>query len=75
MRTYKVTRGHIITNRGPHTMLTQQWRYLQLARNSIYNLFPAKSIVSYSRIISIRLYVRLKGTCSLVDRALLNTGE
>jgi len=52
--------------------LTQQWRYLNLARNSFFILFPAEYIVSYRQIISSRLYVRLKGTCSLVSRALLN---
>jgi len=40
-------------------MLTQQWRYLNLTRNSFYILFPAKGIVSYRQIISSRLYVRL----------------
>ena len=41
-------------------MLTQQWRYLNLTRNSFYILLPAKGIVNYRQIISIRLYVRLK---------------
>jgi len=40
--------------------LTQQWRYLNLTRNSFYSLFLAKCIVSYRKIISSRLYVRLK---------------
>jgi len=31
----------------------------------LYILFPAKGIVSYTQIISSRLYIRLKGTCSL----------
>jgi len=44
-------------------------------RNSFYILFPAKGIVSYRQIISSCLYVRLKGTCSLVGQALSNTGE
>jgi len=56
-------------------MLTQQWRYLNLTRNSFYIMFPVKGIVSYMQIIFSRLYVRLKGTCSLVGRALLNIGE
>ena len=49
--------------------LTQQWRYLNLTRNCFYILFPAKGIMSYRQINSIRLYVRLKGTCSLASRA------
>ena len=40
--------------------LTQQWRYLNLTRNSFYILLPAKGIVSYRQIISSHLYVRLK---------------
>jgi len=56
-------------------MLTQQWRYFNRTRNSFYVLFPAKGIMSYRQIISIRLYVRLKGIYSLAGRALLNTGE
>jgi len=43
-------------------MLTQQWRYLNLIRNSFYILFPVKDIVSYRQIISSRLYVRLKAS-------------
>jgi len=43
--------------------------------NSFYILFPAKGIISYGHIIYIRLYVRLKGTCSLASRTLSNTGE
>jgi len=31
--------------------------------------------MSYKQIISIRLYVRLKGFCSLAGRERLNTGE
>jgi len=38
-------------------------------------LFPAKGIVGYRQIISSRLYVLLKETCSLAGRALSNTGE
>jgi len=56
-------------------MLTQQWRYLSLTRNSFYILFLAKCIVSYRQIISSRLYVRLKETCSLAGGALLNIGD
>jgi len=37
---------------------------------SFYILFPAKGIVSYRKIISSCLYVRLKGTYSLASRAL-----
>ena len=55
--------------------LMQQWKYLNLTRNSFYVLFPAKGVVSYRQVISSRLYVRLKGPCSLASRALLNTGE
>jgi len=55
--------------------LTKQWRYLKLTRNIFYILFPAKGDISFRQIISSRLYVCLKGTCSLASRALLNTGE
>jgi len=43
--------------------------------NRFYIFFLAKGIMSYRQIISIRLYVRLKGTFSLASRALVNTGE
>jgi len=40
------------------------------------NLKPGYgSVMSYRQIISSRLYVRLKGTCSLASWALLNNGE
>jgi len=55
--------------------LTQQWRYLNLTRNSLYILFPAKDIMSYWQFISSFLYVRLKRACSLAGRALSNTYE
>jgi len=55
--------------------LTQQWQYPNLTRKSFYILFPAKGMVIYRQIISIRLYVRVKGTCSHAGRALLNTGK
>jgi len=42
---------------------------------SFHMLFPAKCIVSYRQIISSRLYILLKGTCSLAGRELLNTDE
>ena len=48
MGSYKVTRG-------PHHDLTQQWRYLNLSKNSFYILFPAKGFVSSGQIISSRL--------------------
>jgi len=35
-----------------------------------YILFPAKGIMSYKQIISSRLYVHLKETCSLASQAL-----
>jgi len=63
------------TSQGRIITLTQQWRYLNLTRNSLYILLPAKGTMSYKQIISSRFYVRLKGTCSLASRALLNTGE
>jgi len=50
--------------------LTQHWRYVNLTRNSFYILFPTKGVASY--IISSRLCVRSKGTCSLAGRALSN---
>ena len=68
MRTYRVTRG-------PRLTLTQQWRYLNLARNSFCILFSAKGFVSYMQIVSNRLYVPSKGTCSLAGRVLWNTSE
>jgi len=50
--------------------LTQQWRYLKsTGRNSIYILFLAKDI---KQIVYSRLYVRLKGTCLLDNRAFVN---
>jgi len=55
--------------------LTQQWRSLNLTSCNFCILILAKGIVSCSQIISSYLYVRLKGTCSLSGRALLNTGE
>jgi len=55
--------------------LTQQWRYLNLTRNSFHILFPGKGIMSYRQIFSSRLYVFLKETCSLASGALVNTGE
>jgi len=39
-------------------ILTQQWRYLNLTRNSFTSLFPAKGIMSYRQTISSRLYIR-----------------
>jgi len=46
---------------GPHyDAVTQQWRFVNLTRNSFYVLFPEKGIVSYRQIISSRLYVSLK---------------
>jgi len=55
--------------------LTEQWRYLNFTRNRLYIVFLAKDIMSYRQIISRRLYVRLKVTCPLASRALLNTVE
>jgi len=68
MRTNEVTPGRHYDADNP----TQQWRYLNLTRNSFHILFPAKSIISYRQIITSRLYVHLKGTCSLASRVLLN---
>jgi len=56
-------------------MLTQQQRCLNFTRSSFYTLFPAKGVTGYKEIISSRLDVRLKRTCSLASRALLNTDE
>jgi len=39
--------------------LTQQWRYFNLTRNNFYIVYPAKGIMSYRKITSSRLYVRL----------------
>jgi len=55
--------------------LTQQWRYLNLTKNSFYILNLAKCIVSYRQTISSRPYVRLKKACSLAGGALSNIGE
>jgi len=69
MRTYEVTECRIMT-------LTQQWRrYPNLSRNTFHILLPTKDITGYEQIIPSRLYVRLKGTCSLAGRAILNTGD
>jgi len=38
--------GHGALAAGRIVTLTQQWLYLNLTRNSFYNLFPAKSIGS-----------------------------
>jgi len=65
----------IETNSDDRIMtLTQQWRYMNLTRSSFYILSVAKGMASYAQINSSFLYVGLKGTCSLVGRALLNTG-
>jgi len=75
MRTYKV-------NRGPHYSYSRAalWRWHNnggtwTLLESFYILFPATSIMSYRQIVSCRLYLLLKGTCSLASRTLLNTGE
>jgi len=44
-------------------------------KKQLLHLIPAKVIVSYRQSISSSLCVRLKGTCSLDYRSLLNTGE
>jgi len=48
--------------------LTQQWLHRNLSKNSFCILFHANGIVGYMQIISSRLYVRLKRTCSLTSR-------
>jgi len=66
MRTYEVTRG-------PHYDADATMALcLNLTRDIFYILFPAKGIVGYREIISSRLYICLKGTCSLAGWALLN---
>jgi len=50
--------------------LMQQLQYLNISKNSFHILFSARGIVSYREIIPSRLYIRLKGTCSLFSRAL-----
>jgi len=50
--------GPIKQPEGRIMTLAQQWRYLNLTRNSFYILFLAKCTVSYRQIISSRLYVR-----------------
>jgi len=68
MRSYKVTGGAHYD--GDATTAVPD-----IPLNSFYILFPAKGIMSYSQIISCRLYVHLKRTCSLVGRAISNTCE
>jgi len=41
-------------------MLTQQWRYLNLTRNSFHILYPAKGIVIHREIIPSLHHVHLK---------------
>jgi len=65
MRTYKVPISTLWLPEGRILMLTQQWRYRNLASKSFYILFRAKGIISYRQIISSRPYVRSKGICSL----------
>jgi len=68
MRTYEVTRG-------PHyNAYVTMTVYLSLTRNSFCISFRAKCVI-YRQNISSRLYVVLKGTCSLASQARLNTGE
>jgi len=55
--------------------VTQQWRYLNFTRNSLYIIFPAKDVVGYRETISSHLYVHSKEACSLTGRTLLNTDE
>jgi len=55
MRTSKATRGQHHAD--------EKMAVLNLTRNRFYILFPAKGIVSYKKIISSLLYVRLKGIC------------
>jgi len=55
-------------------MLTQQWQYLNLVRNSIYILFPAKDVIQANHF-QPPLYICLKRTCALASQALLNTAE
>jgi len=52
MSTYNVTRGS-------HYDADATMAVPELTRNSFYILFPAKGIMNYRQIISIRLYVRI----------------
>ena len=74
----KFSWGQVSITRGLHyeadaTMTVPEPHYL--LETTLTSLFPAKGIVDYRQIVSNRLYVLLKGTCSLADRALSNTGE
>ena len=69
IRTYKATRGTHCD--ADATMSVPE----PCEKLLIHFLFPAKCIVSYRQIISSRLYVRLKETCSLAGGALLHIGE
>jgi len=66
-----------MTTRGPHydADATVAVPESHCSKNSFCILFPAKGVVSYGQIISSRLYVRLKVTCLLAGRALLNTDQ
>ena len=68
IRTYKATGG-------PHYDADATMAVPEPYQNSFYILFLAKYIVSYRQIISSRLYVRLKETCSLAGGTLLNIVE
>jgi len=44
-------------------------------QKQLSRLFSAKDIIGTRQLISSRPYVRLKGTCSLASRVLLDIGE
>jgi len=67
-----LSKGLIMTTRGAHCGADATIAVPELYENSFHTLFLAKGIVSYRQIISSSLHIRLKGTCSLADRALLN---
>jgi len=58
------TQGRIITQ-------TKQSRYLNPYCKQLLHLISCEKYHEYGHIISSRLYVRLKGTCSLASRTLL----
>jgi len=58
---------------GPVMMLTKQWRYLNFYKQFLHLISCER--YRKTQIIPSCLYVRSKGTCSLVGRARINTGE
>jgi len=60
---------------GPHCGAYATMAVPEVYTKQLFILFSAKAIVSNRYIISIRLYARLKGTCSLAGRTLSKISE